>query len=89
MRLSILILSLAIPVAAAAAPPVTLPKAPGKCPSDQPVFANRTGNENSRKLGELPPGSLYLAVDRQVDGCRQPVIVRHNIGGAGGGRPRR
>jgi hypothetical protein len=33
------------------------------------------------KLGELPPGDLHLAVMREVDGCQEPVIVRHDIGG--------
>jgi hypothetical protein len=89
MRLAILILSLAVPVAAAAAPPAALPKTPGKCPSDRVVFADRDGKVEAKRLGELPPGSLYLSVDRQVDGCRQPVIVRYGIGAVGGAPARR
>jgi len=36
----------------------------------------------AQRLGELPPGDLHLTVDRRVNGCHQPVIVRENIGGA-------
>jgi hypothetical protein len=32
------------------------------------------------RLGELPPGDLHLAVMREVGGCQEPVIVRHDIG---------
>lgn len=35
-----------------------------------------------QRLGELPPGDLNLTVDRRINGCHQPVIVRQNIGGA-------
>jgi hypothetical protein len=34
-----------------------------------------------KQLGELPPGDLHLAVMREVDGCQEPVIVRHDMGG--------
>ena len=37
----------------------------------------------AQRLGELPPGDLRLTVDRRINGCHQPVIVRQNIGGAG------
>lgn len=33
-----------------------------------------------RKLDELPPANLVLAVYNQVDGCPVPVIVRHGYG---------
>ena len=36
----------------------------------------------AQRLGELPPGDLRLTVDRRINGCHQPVIVRENIGGA-------
>jgi hypothetical protein len=36
----------------------------------------------ARRLGDLPPGDLHLTVDRRINGCHQPVIVRQNIGGA-------
>jgi len=35
-----------------------------------------------RRLDELPAGDLHLTVVREVAGCREPVIVRHNVGGA-------
>jgi hypothetical protein len=36
----------------------------------------------AQRLDELPPGDLQLTVDRRINGCHQPVIVRQNIGGA-------
>jgi hypothetical protein len=90
MRLSFLILSLAIPATAMAATRAPSIKPPGKCLADRMIFADdktpRAGKAEPRKLGELPPGRLYLSVDRQVDGCRQPVIVRYGIGAATRGR---
>jgi hypothetical protein len=38
-----------------------------------------------RKLEELPPANLVLAVLRREDGCITPVIVRHGIGAAPAG----
>jgi hypothetical protein len=32
-------------------------------------------------LGELPPAQMFLAVDRRVDGCAAPLIVKSGIGG--------
>lgn len=32
-------------------------------------------------LGELPPGDLHLTVQREVNGCPVPTVVRQNIGG--------
>ncbi|MBV9883550.1 MAG: hypothetical protein JO276_11120 [Sphingomonadaceae bacterium] len=41
----------------------------------------------AQRLGDLPPGDLHLTVEREVNGCHQPVVVRENIGGpAFGGR---
>ena len=87
MRLSFLILSLAIPAASMAATRAPSTKPPGKCPADRMIFADQKasqGKAEPRKLGELPPGKLYLSVDRNVAGCRQPVIVRYGIGAAAG-----
>ena len=89
MRLSFLILSLAIPAAACAAPPAPSLKPPPKCPADRMIFADEKSGKpkaEPRKLGELPPGQLYLSVDRNVAGCRMPVIVRYGIGAAAQGR---
>ena len=83
MRLSILILMLPAAVAASA-PPAPRAVAPGSCPPDRLLFADRDirGQAQPKKLGEEPPGKLYLSVDRQVNGCRTPVIVRYGIGTA-------
>ena len=39
----------------------------------------------SRRLGELPPGDLTLAVVNRVGDCIEPVIVRQGVGGFDGG----
>lgn len=49
--------------------------------------AETPGRVAPRKLGELPPGDLHLAVMREVDGCPEPVIIRHDIGGNPAVRP--
>jgi len=33
-----------------------------------------------RRLDELPPANLQLAVHREIDGCIEPVIVRYGVG---------
>lgn len=42
----------------------------------------RASPARPRRLNELPAGDLHLAVVREVAGCQQPAIVRHNVGGA-------
>ena len=42
--------------------------------------ADGLGKGKFTRLGELPPGQLVLTVFREVDGCPEPVIVRHGIG---------
>jgi hypothetical protein len=34
----------------------------------------------AQRLGELPAGDLSLAVQRQMNGCIEPVIVREGVG---------
>lgn len=34
-----------------------------------------------RRLDDLPPGNLELAVQREVDGCIEPTIIRQDVGG--------
>ncbi|HEX8445712.1 MAG TPA: hypothetical protein VF649_03770 [Sphingomonas sp.] len=34
----------------------------------------------AQKLGDLPPASQYLAIDRRSGGCSTPIIVRTDIG---------
>jgi hypothetical protein len=43
----------------------------------------------ARRLDELPPGNLILAVMREVDGCVEPVIVRYGYGLGSGAPPSR
>jgi hypothetical protein len=33
-----------------------------------------------KRLDELPPANLMLAVVREVDGCNEPVVVRYGYG---------
>jgi hypothetical protein len=47
----------------------------------------RMPSPRAQRLNELPPGDLHLTVEREVNGCHEPVVVRENIGGpAFGGR---
>jgi hypothetical protein len=48
---------------------------------EQATVLRRSG-PRAQRLDQLPPGDLHLTVDRQIDGCHQPVIVRQNFGGA-------
>jgi hypothetical protein len=34
----------------------------------------------ARRLDDLPAGDLHLTVERVVDGCREPAIVRQGYG---------
>jgi len=40
----------------------------------------REQSSRPQRLGELPAGDLSLAVQREVNGCVEPVIVREGIG---------
>ena len=52
MRLSILILSLALPAAASAAPPAALPRPAGnECPGDRARFADGRPKAEVKRLG--------------------------------------
>ena len=65
--------------------PANSPTAPAKCDRFgrvQQVDALPRTPLRAQRLGELPPGDLHLTVERRVNGCHQPVIVRENIGGA-------
>ena len=82
MRLSILILSLAIPAAAASAAPVAPTHKTSDCLANRMIFADQKNPRDAqpRKLGKMPPAKLYLSVDRVVAGCRKPAIIRYDIG---------
>jgi len=88
----ILAMSLALLASAAAATPSQpAPQAsangsaPAKCDRfgrmEQATVLRQTGPQ-AQRLDQLPSGDLHLTVDRQIDGCHQPTIVRQNIGGA-------
>jgi hypothetical protein len=68
---------------APARPPIAVPPSlgTGTCLSDlRRDAASRPGASRPRHLGELPPGDLQLTVMREIEGCREPVIVRQGFG---------
>jgi hypothetical protein len=79
-----------LPLAAAATPTQPAPEAtaaatPAKCDRfgrmEQASVLRQSG-PRAQRLDQLPPGDLHLTVERQIDGCHQPAIVRQNFGGA-------
>ncbi len=53
------------------------------CPFRPDVLpVDQRSRPNAKRLGDLPPGDLRLAVLREVDGCPEPVIVRQGFGPA-------
>ena len=80
-----------LPLAADATPAQPAPSANGasmtaKCDRfgrmEQATVLRQSG-PLAQRLDRLPPGDLHLTVERQVNGCHQPTIVRQNIGGTG------
>jgi hypothetical protein len=60
--------------------PVSAAK-PAKCIRPNPILAQRPGEAlPNRRLDELPPGRLELAVVREVERCPIPAVLRENIG---------
>ncbi len=52
-----------------------------QCPDSRPRLADQHDRPGqARRLGDLPPGQLELAVLRKVDGCAIPAIVREGLG---------
>jgi hypothetical protein len=53
------------------------------CPETPMSRARKLGEKATRAvpLNELPPAQLFMAVDRRVDGCPAPIVVRYGIGG--------
>ena len=88
MRLALATLALALPAASSAeAPPA--PKSvqlagPNRLCSDpfKPRPAKPLLKAEARRLGELPPADLTLAVVDKVGGCIEPRVVRQGIGAA-------
>jgi hypothetical protein len=79
-----MILAALFAAATIVAPPWTertpnLFKVPDRC-QDQPYrVVDRDGKVLPRKLAELPPGGVVLAVDRQIDGCRVTTVLWGNV----------
>jgi hypothetical protein len=82
-----------LPLASAASAPPTgaIPRGgeilltpPAHCdPVTNVVRTDAPGTVTARRLDQLPPGRLDLAVMRQVDRCPQPVTVREGYGAFG------
>lgn len=78
----------ALPIAAVAADSPVRPPAPAtdaksdtaECKTMIPRLVREPVRAVPRRLGELPPGDLHLAVQREVDGCLQDTIVRTGYG---------
>ncbi|HWH18216.1 MAG TPA: hypothetical protein VNT77_07795 [Allosphingosinicella sp.] len=51
-----------------------------QCDKLRARHAKDMGKAELKPLGKLPPGDLHLAVLREVNGCPEPAIVRHQIG---------
>ena len=53
-----------------------------RCPETPMSLARKMGKRPSHAvpLTELPSAQLFLAVDRRVDGCSAPIVVRYGIG---------
>ena len=85
------ILLAALQTAQAAAAPVSeaelrplmrdVADSPGKCPEATLRHAEEDVPRGSRRLIELPPGRLELAVLRVFENCPIPAVVREGIGG--------
>lgn len=85
MRSLILLATLAVPASSIAQPPQPAPRTAPVATTPQAsrvdCFAARVEHARpgeparSRRLDEMPPGRLYHAVERSVDGCRELVLV--------------
>jgi hypothetical protein len=93
MRIPLVMLAACLSAVSSAAPPTTgapatrslpPPGSAGPCRFDDLRRHAAPATAEARRLGELPPGNLELAVVREEGGCITPVIVRYGIGGAPG-----
>ena len=94
MRLLILCAAIALPAGSTAAPPPTSAKPQATASSTQAACrsanlhrADSPPKLEMKRLDELPPANLMLAVVREVEGCNEPVIVRYGYR-TGFGAPR-
>jgi hypothetical protein len=91
MRIALVALALTLPAASSAFPPAA--KAPTAShgagafapalicgDSIKPRDARSPGAAKPRRLGELPPGDLTLAVVNKVGDCIEPMTVRQGYG---------
>lgn len=47
------------------------------CPETPMSLARKRGAKpEAQRLGELPPAQTFMAVDRRVDGCAAPMLMR-------------
>jgi hypothetical protein len=81
-----------MPLASAASvPPTSVPRQgeivltpPAHCTLEGQVQrTDAPGMVEARRLDQLPPGRLDLAVMREVGGCPQPVTIREGYGAFG------
>ncbi len=70
----------ATPIPSASTIPVPNAAAGAACARSDFHYADEKVKAEAKRLHELPPGNLILAVVRDVDGCQNPVIVRHGYG---------
>lgn len=75
----LILLMTALAVSAAETPDA--PKAAKECRSHVAQQATHAVNPPPpvQRLDRLPPGNLELAVQRQVDGCIEPTILRYGV----------
>ena len=73
----------AFPQIAADMPVVNPDSELARCPETPMSFARKMGKRPSQAipLTELPSAQMFLAVDRRVNGCSAPIVVRYGIGG--------
>ena len=77
MRIAPALIALSLCAGPAAAQPT--PPAGLKCQRPDAHQANRGASAQPRRLDQLPPGNLELAVWREIDRCQVPAIVRYNV----------
>ena len=91
MRLLIAVSLLAATPAFAAEPAKTpVEKARQACaPTSLQPVQQAPAQPHPRRLGDLPYAHHMLTVDRRIDGCPVPVVVRYRVDEPAQARPRR
>ena len=72
----------AFPQAAADMPVVNPDSESAGCPETPMSLARKMGKlpPQAIPLTELPPAQMFVAVDRRVNGCSAPIVVRYGAG---------